>query len=128
MDTGLACYLTRWTSPEVLEKGAMAGAMFETFVVSELLKSWMNAGKEPPFSYFRDTDQHEVDLLIEDNGRLFPIEIKKTGMPNGDDAQGFKFLERGVTGLAVAPGTIICNTETIGIPCKGVFSLPISSI
>lgn len=128
MDTGLACYLTRWTSPEVLEKGAMAGAMFETFVISELRKSWMNAGKEPPFSFYRDTDQHEVDLLIEDNGRLFPVEIKKTALLNGNEAQGFRFLAQGITGFAVAPGTIICNAETIGIPSKGVFALPVSSI
>ena len=128
IDTGLACYLTRWTSPEVLERGAMAGAMFETFVVSELLKSWTNAGKTPPFSFFRDTDGHEIDLLVEDNGIIYPVEIKKTSMPNEEDAKGFRFLAQAVRDVSVAPGTIVCNAETIGIPKKGVFSIPVSSI
>lgn len=79
LDTGLAAYLTKWTTPEVLKNGAMAGAFFENFVLSEIIKSYYNQGiTEPPLYFYRDKDMNEIDLLIEDGGMLYPIEIKST--------------------------------------------------
>ena len=75
LDTGLAAYLLKWGNPEALEKGAMAGAFFETYVFSEIYKSYLNAGKEPPIFYYRDKDQKEIDLLLYQDGTLSPIEI-----------------------------------------------------
>jgi predicted AAA+ superfamily ATPase len=81
MDTGLCAYLTRWTSPETLENGAMAGAMLETWVVSEIIKSFWHNGQVAPLYFYRDKEKREIDLLLEQNGILHPIEIKKNVHP-----------------------------------------------
>ena len=93
LDTGLAAYLLKWGNPETLEKGAMSGAFFESYVFSEIYKSYLNAGKEPPLFYYRDKDQKEIDLLIYQNGTLFPIEIKKTASPGKTAIKNFKVLD-----------------------------------
>lgn len=81
-DTGLICYLTRWTTPDVLRTGAKAGNIFENFVVSEILKSHLNVGSTIKSVYFyRDKDKKEIDLIIEKDGVLYPVEIKMTGNP-----------------------------------------------
>ncbi len=76
LDTGLAAYLLKWGNPEALERGAMSGAFFESYVFSEIYKSYLNAGKEPPVFYYRDKDRKEIDLVLYQNGVLSPIEIK----------------------------------------------------
>lgn len=81
MDTGLCAYLTRWTTSESLEISAMSGAFFETFVVSEIIKSYLNEGRRPPIFYYRDSDKKDIDLIIEENGVIHPIEIKKSSNP-----------------------------------------------
>ena len=81
LDTGLCAHLTRWSSPETLEQGAMNGQFFETWVVSEIYKSYLNAGKQPPLYFYRDSNQREIDLLIYQDGVLTPIEIKKGSAP-----------------------------------------------
>lgn len=106
MDTGLCAYLTRWSSSETLEVSAMSGAFFETYVVSEIIKSHYNAGKRPPIFYYRDSDQKEIDLIIEQDGMLFPIEIKKSGSPKRDAIKHFSTLEK--TGKPLGPGSVIC--------------------
>ena len=93
LDTGLAAYLLKWGNPEILEKGAMSGAFFESYVFSEIYKSYLNAGKEPPLFYYRDKDQKEIDLLIYQNGTLFPIEIKKAASPGKAAIKNFKVLD-----------------------------------
>lgn len=93
LDTGLAAYLLKWGNPEALEKGAMSGAFFESFVFSEIYKSYLNAGKEPPLFYYRDKDQKEIDLLIYQNGTLFPIEIKKSVSPGKAAIKNFHVLD-----------------------------------
>ena len=93
LDTGLAAYLLKWGNPEVLEKGAMSGAIFESYVFSEIYKSYLNAGKEPPIYYYRDKDQKESDLLIYQNGVLSPIEIKKAASPGNTAIKNFRVLE-----------------------------------
>ena len=93
LDTGLAAYLLKWGNPEVLEKGAMSGAIFESYVFSEIYKSYLNAGKEPPIYYYRDKDQKEINLLIYQNGVLSPIEIKKAASPGNTAIKNFRVLE-----------------------------------
>ncbi|GAB6173064.1 ATP-binding protein [Paradesulfitobacterium aromaticivorans] len=108
LDTGLAAYLTKWNTPEVLEAGAMAGAFFETFVVAEVLKSYYHAGVlEPSLYYYRDKDAKEVDLLVEQNGTLYPVEIKKTANPNKAHIENFSVLEK-IKGVSVGTGGVIC--------------------
>lgn len=92
LDTGLAAYLLKWGNPETLEKGAMSGAFFESYVFSEIYKSFLNAGKEPPVYYYRDKDQKEIDLLIYQNGTIYPIEIKKAASPGQSAIKNFKVL------------------------------------
>lgn len=92
LDTGLCAYLTEWSSPETLEAGAMSGALFETFVFGEILKSWQNQGQRPAFHYYRDKDGREIDLLIAHDGRLWPIEIKKAALVREADTAAFRTL------------------------------------
>lgn len=116
-DTGLACYLTRWNTPETLENGAMAGHMFETFIINEIIKSFSNEGKEYKFNvfYYRGKDnsedkEYEIDLIIEEDGVLYPIEIKKTASPTVNMASCFKTLNKEIKkkkGL----GAIICLSD-----------------
>lgn len=118
LDTGLASYLLRWGSPETLEKGAMSGAIFESYVFSEIYKSYLNVGKEPPVFYYRDKDQKEIDLLIYENGVLSPVEIKKAASPGKAAVKNFRVLdpvgaERAFDGLKtlkveIGNGSVVC--------------------
>lgn len=112
-DTGLVCYLCRWLTPETLANGAMAVSVYETFIVSEILKSYYNAGKEPDLYFFRNTDGQEVDLLFYRDGKLYPIEIKKTSSPNVKNAKHFGTLSTFFPSLEVSEGGIICNAEDL---------------
>lgn len=94
LDTGLAAYLTKWNTTDVMKSGAMAGAFFETFVISEIIKSYYNKGiLEPPLFFYRDKDKVEVDLVIEENGYLYPLEIKKHADPSKKDLTNFRVIE-----------------------------------
>jgi predicted AAA+ superfamily ATPase len=92
LDTGLCAYLLKWGNPETLEHGAMSGAFFETWVFSEIYKSYCNVGKDAPLYYYRDKDKKEIDILIYENGTLYPIEIKKSASPGIDAIKNFKAL------------------------------------
>ena len=81
-DTGLCAYLTRWPSAESLEIGAMSGEFFETWVVTEVYKSYINAGKRPPLYFYRDSNKKEIDLIIQQGVTVYPIEIKKSASPS----------------------------------------------
>ncbi len=108
LDTGLAAYLTRWNTPDVLKNGAMAGAFFESFVVSEIVKSYYNRGVlELPLYFYRDKDMNEIDLLIEENGILYPIEIKKHADPQKKDIDAFDLLDK-IPGVKRGPGGVVC--------------------
>ena len=109
LDTGLVAYLTEWATPETLEAGALSGAILETWVVGELLKSYWHNGRRAPFYFFRDKDQKEVDLVIVQDGMVYPLEIKKTAAPGKDDIRHFGTLER--LGLPVGPGGVISLVE-----------------
>jgi len=111
LDTGLCAYLTQWSSPETLEAGAMSGAILETFVVTEILKSYWHNGKQAPFYYYRDKDKKEIDLLICHDRMIYPIEIKKTASPNKNDVKHFSVLEK--FGRIVGHGAIICLVDQL---------------
>ncbi len=106
LDTGLCSYLTRWNSAETLEVSAMAGQFFETYVVGEVIKSYLNAGLRPPLFYYRDTDKREIDLIVEQNNTLYPVEIKKSANPGRDAVRHFSLLEK--SGKPIGPGAVIC--------------------
>jgi len=125
LDTGLAAYLTRWTNPDVLRQGAVAGAYFETFVIAEILKSYRNAGSEPSLFYYRDKDKKEIDLLIMENGTLYPLEIKMTATPKASDAAPFKVL-KAVRGLKIGSGGLVCASDSLGILDKDRYAIPVS--
>jgi len=108
LDTGLAAYLTRWNTAEVLKNGAMAGAFFETFTISEIIKSYGNLGiLDLPLYFYRDRDGNEIDLLIEDGGTFYPIEIKKYADPKKSDVAAFKLLDR-IPNIKRGQGGVIC--------------------
>lgn len=111
LDTGLAAYLTKWTSAQTLETGAMSGAFFETWVVTEIIKSYYFQGKRPPLYYYRDKDQREIDLLIIEDQKVYPLEIKKSANPGREAAKHFSVLER--TSLEIAGGGVICMCEDL---------------
>lgn len=110
-DCGLIAHLTKWTSPETMEAGAMAGAFMENFVVSEIWKSYLNAGMDAPLYYYRDHDAKEVDLVIEADGALHPIEIKKTASPNRSMTRSFGALDR--ASVPRGTGAVICAAERV---------------
>lgn len=130
MDTGLAAYLTRWSNPDVMQSGAMAGAFFETYVISEIIKSFSNNGEEPPIYFYRDKDKYEIDLLIEQNNILYPVEIKKTATPSSDDAKNF-FITKRIKNIKIAQGIIICNcSQVLNVKNKdsSVLAIPVEYI
>ena len=108
LDTGLAAYLTKWTTPEVLKNGAMAGAFFESFIVSEVIKSYYFKGVlEPPIYFYCDKEMNEIDLIIENAGVLHPLEIKKHADPTKKDIEAFSVLDR-IPGIVRGNGGVIC--------------------
>lgn len=94
LDTGLCAYLTGWSSSETLEVGAMSGAMLETHVIVEILKSWWNRGRVPPAFYYRDKDGREIDLLLVQDRAVHPVEVKKSASPRREWARQFAVLDR----------------------------------
>lgn len=110
MDTGLAAWLGGWSSPEVTERGAMAGALLETYVISEILKSYMNLGRMPLMGFLRDHDGYEVDLLVVENNTVFPIEVKMTATPDARLAKRLQIADK--LGLTQGPGAVVCLTDS----------------
>jgi len=108
MDTGLACYLSLWNNPRTLEISAMAGALFETFVISEIIKEYSNAGIDvrSRLAYYRDNNGKEIDLMILENGTVYPVEIKKNADPGKDALKNFSVLQS--LPLKVGRGAVIC--------------------
>lgn len=110
LDTGLAAYLTGWSNHKVLEAGAMAGAFFETWCLGELLKSYAFNGKKAPFYYYRDKDKREIDLIIEQDGTLFPVEFKKASNPTSEAVRHFFVLEQ--FNKPLGRGAVICSGKS----------------
>jgi predicted AAA+ superfamily ATPase len=125
-DTGLVCYLTKWSSAETAMNGAMNGALLENYAVSEILKSYQNAGKEAFLYYYRDKDTKEIDLLMEGDGKLYPIEIKKTITPDRRLLNAFKAIEK--SSLERGAGAVLCMAEKLSAFDKDNLIVPIGLI
>ena len=110
MDTGLAAYLCRWPNSATLESGAMDGAFFETYVITEIIKSYYNAGKHTDLYYYRDIDGKEIDLLIVEGRDVYPIEIKKSKNPANPD-KNFDVLQN--LKMNIKPSLVICMTNEL---------------
>ncbi len=125
MDTGLCSYLCKWPTAEMLKDGPMGGAFFETYVISEIIKSFFNYGIEPSqyLYYYRDIDKKEVDLLLVKNGSIYPVEIKKGISPN-KPTKNFKVLEK--YKMPIKRGMIIDNAEKIRALNDNAFVFPVS--
>lgn len=125
-DTGLAVYLTRWSDSITLMNGSFNGAALENFVVSEIVKSYYNAGEEHYINYYRDKDAKEIDIVREINNTVYPMEIKKTGLPDARITKVFSVLEN--KGKTVAPGIVLCTAQNISTLGKGNYVVPIAFI
>lgn len=125
MDTGLAAYLCRWPNAETLENGAMDGAFLETYVVTEIVKSYYNAGKAADLFYYRDIDKKEIDLLIVEGDKMYPIEIKKSKEPAKPD-KNFSVLSR--LAADIQPGIILCMSDELIPYNREAWYCPISVI
>ena len=123
LDTGLCSYLTQWPTAASLEAGAMSGAILETYMFSEILKSYWHNGKTPHFYYYRDTDQKEVDLIIETGEALYPIEFKKTANPFKTASKHFHVLEK--LGKKVGHGAVVCFVEKAVPLSREVTAIPV---
>jgi predicted AAA+ superfamily ATPase len=110
-DTGLVCYLTKWSNFETAMNGAMSGALLENYVVAEILKSHQNTGNEAHLYYYRDKDLREIDLIMETDGNLHPLEIKKTASPSRNIPRTFSIVER--TSLSRGMGAVLCMAERL---------------
>ncbi len=122
-DTGLVCHLTRWSSAETLENGAMNGAILENYVVSEIAKTYLNCGQEPFMYYYRDKDSKEIDIVLEHDGVLNPIEIKKTSNPGTELTRVFSLLDR--ASVPRDKGAIICMKPKLGAIDRDNYIVPI---
>lgn len=111
-DTGLVCYLTKWSSPEVAESGAMSGALLENFTVSEIMKGYQNAGREPYLYFYRDRDAKEIDVIMEGDGKLCPLEIKKTATPDKRIVKTFHVIDK--SPLQLGTGAVLCMADRFG--------------
>lgn len=111
LDTGLCAYLTRWSDSDTLEAGNMGGAILETFVVSEIIKTYYNAGDIPRIAFYRDSNGNEIDLLIQGNNIWHPLEIKKSAHPDRNVVKTFAVLDE--LHLARGNGGILCLCDTV---------------
>ena len=133
-DTGLACYLTRWLTADALKNSAVAGNIFETFVVSEILKSYSNAGKDYRFNifYYRGKDknasgENEIDLIIEEDGILYPVEIKMSGNPKASMGATNQVLDK-IPDKKRGMGIILCLIDKKTYLRENLLALPIAYV
>lgn len=133
-DTGLACYLTRWLTAAALKNSAVAGNMFETFVISEILKTYSNEGKDYRFNIYyyrgkdkRKTGENEIDLIIEENGVLYPVEIKMSGNPKAIMGATNQVLDK-IPDKKRGMGIILCLIEKKTYLRENLIALPIEYI
>ena len=126
MDTGLAAYLCRWPNAETLQNGIMDGAFFETYVISEIVKSYYNSGKPiDNLYYYRDIDKKEIDLLIVGANCIYPIEIKKSKEPKKPDAN-LSALDK--FNLEIKPELVICMSEEVIPYNRKCYLVPVAII
>ncbi len=126
MDTGLCSYLAGWESARDLQLSEVSGHYLETYVISEIIKSYDNVGKEPRISYYRDKEKNEIDLIMEKNNKVYPFEIKKTGNPRESMIKNFEKLND--TKKQIEPGGIICCYDHLMHLDEKNYIIPISSV
>jgi predicted AAA+ superfamily ATPase len=126
LDTGLASHLCSWNTPEALRDGAQGGGMLETYAFAEILRSYWHNGDVPNIYFYRDTDQKEIDFVIERNMTLYPIEVKKTANPDTNDFKQFKALS--VFNKPIGIGAVICLYKRAISIGKNVISVPVWEI
>lgn len=126
MDTGLACYLAGWSSARDLQLSSSAGHYLESYIISEIVKSYNARGIRPNISYYRDKDGKEIDLIFYKNNKLYPFEIKKTASPNSDMIKNFKELQK--TKKEIGAGGIICFYDELMHLDKNNYIIPVSSV
>lgn len=122
-DTGLVCYLTKWSDSQTAMTGAMSGALFENYVVSEIVKSYQCCGTEPYIYYYRDKDAKEIDVMIEKDGKLYPIEIKKSASPKRSAINVFDIINK--SPLERGTGAVVCMSEKLGAFDKDNLIVPV---
>lgn len=122
-DTGLAAWLGRWSSPEAAEMGAMGGALLENYVVSEMHKTLENSGDAGTLWFYRDRDAKEIDMVLERDGTLFPMEVKRSANPSAQIPRQFALLER--AGLRVGTGLLLCMKQEVGLLANGSVYAPV---
>jgi predicted AAA+ superfamily ATPase len=122
-DTGLAAYLTRYTSPEILKNGAMNGALLENYVVSEIIKTYHNAGKDCLLWYYRDKNSNEIDVVMESNGQLHPMEIKRSVNPGNELIRTFRILDKGA--VPRGEGAILCMRPDLSAVDANHYIVPV---
>lgn len=122
-DTGLVCYLTKWSSAETLESGAINGAILENYVVAEIMKTYLNCGREPYLYYYRDKDAKEIDIILEHDGVLNPIEIKKTSNPGTELIKVFELLDKSSTPRS--KGAVICMKPGLSAIDRDNYIVPV---
>ena len=128
MNTGLVCYLLKWNTVETLTNGAMSGQILETYVVSEIVKSFKNVGiNNLPIYFYRDKDKKEIDVIIEDSGVLYPIEIKKTATPKITMGKHLSILEK-AQGYHVGSKVILCLIDKKMYVSSDIIAFPIMNI
>lgn len=122
-DTGSICYLTKWSSADTLESGAMNGAILENYVVAEIRKTYLNSGKEPFMYYYRDKDAKEIDIVLEHDGVLNPIEIKKSSNPGPELVKVFSLLDKSSTPRS--KGAVICMKPELSAIDRENYIVPV---
>lgn len=122
-DTGLVCYLTKWSSAETLESGAMNGTILENYVVSEIRKTYLENGREPFIYYYRDKDAKEIDVILEHDGVVNPIEIKKTSNPGPELIRVFRLLDK--ASVPRSKGAVICMKPEFGAIDRDNYIVPV---
>lgn len=125
-DTGLCSYLTEWSTPETLESGAMSGAIFETYVFTEILKTYWHCGRLPLIYYYRDKDQKEIDFLIEQDQTLYPIEAKKSATIRKEWPRPFAVLNKLAHTRKTGSGAVICMVSSAQPITKTCMALPVT--
>lgn len=127
LDTGLAAHLTKWPTADALMNGAMAGAFFETFVVSEIMKSYLFRGLDPSLYYVRDKEGHEIDILFDRRPSMIPVEVKMSGTPRADDAKNIMYFQKRQPKTA-GRGFVISLIRDPFPLTRTVTAIPVSSI
>lgn len=122
-DTGFVCYLTKWSNAKTLERGAMNGAILENYVVAEIMKTYLSNGKEPFIYYYRDKDAKEIDIVLEHDGVLNPIEIKKSSNPGSQLTKVFNLLDR--SSAPRSKGAVICMKPELSMIDRETFIVPV---